>query len=103
MALMSKSGNLSSYRFFRRLEALPFVEAIYLYGSRAREEEEVFSDIDLAIYCPKAGVLEWTKVRDIVEAADTLLEIDCVRLDTASRELRENILREGKRLYERPA
>ncbi len=98
---MPNAADLTSYRFFARLTALPFVEAIYLYGSRAREEAEETSDIDLAVLCPQANSKDWMRVRDIIETADTLLEIDCVRLDkVASSEFRENILREGKLLYE---
>lgn len=95
-------ADLAKYHFFARLKALPFVEAIYLYGSRARGEADEWSDVDLAVLCPRADSKDWAQVRDILEQADTLLEIDCVRLDTASAEFRENILRESVVLYERP-
>ena len=78
------SGNVDSlvpYKFIEKLKALPFVDAIYLYGSRARGDHMERSDIDLAIVCPQARENEWSAVLDIIEQADTLLEIDCVRFD----------------------
>jgi predicted nucleotidyltransferase len=88
---------LPDYTFIERLKALPFVEAIYLFGSRARGTQRERSDIDLAIRCPLAGVREWQEVLDIVEDADTLLRIDCVRLDAEPTEstLRLQIEKEG--------
>lgn len=69
------------YRFLDQLKALSFVEAIYLYGSRARGDGDTRSDIDLAILCPEASRKDWLEVLEIIETADTLLFIDCVRFD----------------------
>lgn len=92
-----------TYNFLDRLKALPFVEAIYLYGSRARGDNGRRSDIDLAVLCPGATDEEWGKVLAVIENADTLLEIDCVRLDTLSDcdRLKQNIVSQGKLLYRR--
>ena len=91
------------YRFIERLKALPFVEAIYLYGSRARGDHSPRSDIDLAVLCPSASQKDWLKVLEILEESDTLLQIDCVRLDELKTEdyLKEKILRQGKSLYQK--
>jgi len=91
------------YRFIDRLKALPFVEAIYLYGSRARGDHSPRSDIDLAILCPSASRKDWLKIIEIIEESDTLLEIDCVRLDELKDgdRLREKILRQGRKLYQK--
>ncbi|MBF0192200.1 MAG: nucleotidyltransferase domain-containing protein [Magnetococcales bacterium] len=72
---------LAPLRFIETLKGLPFVEAIYLYGSRAHGTHGPRADIDLAIWCPGATPGEWRRVLEIVEDADTLLEIDCLRLD----------------------
>ncbi len=40
---------VTDYQFFKKLCALPFIEQIWLYGSRARENNKSRSDIDLAI------------------------------------------------------
>jgi predicted nucleotidyltransferase len=91
------------YRFIDRLKGLPFVEAIYLYGSRARGDHSPRSDIDLAIFCPSASQKDWLKVLEIIEVSDTLLQIDCVRLDELKDgdHLKEKILRQGKSLYQK--
>lgn len=93
---------IKTYHFFSELIALPFVDAIYLFGSRATGRHRDRSDIDLAIQCPKASNEEWYRVLSIIEDADTLLKIDCVRLDQLNDDaLRNNIQREHIILYER--
>lgn len=91
------------FQFFQKLMTLPFVEQILLYGSRARGSERERSDIDLAIVCPEASETEWLKVLDIIENADTLLKIDCIRFDELSdnNPLKQSILREGLTLFAR--
>ena len=78
---MPQSLNIQEYQFFEKLTALPFVESILLFGSRARGDNQERADIDIAIVCPKATWEDWLLVTDIIDEADTLLEIDCVRLD----------------------
>ena len=89
------------YQFLDKLKMLPFVEAIYLYGSRGRSNHTERSDIDLAIVCSKATQDEWLQIVDIVEKADTLLSVDCVRYDTLKdrSRLKQNIDRDKKVLY----
>lgn len=79
-------AKILSYKFFKELTNLPFVKTISLYGSRAKGVNDVRSDIDLAIECPTASVLDWNKVMEIIENADTLLKIDCVRYDAIESE-----------------
>lgn len=90
------------YRFLEQIKKLPYVEAIYLFGSRARGDADDKSDIDLAIVCPSADDRDWLKLVDAVENADTLLKIDCVRLDKLEDErLKREIERDKVVLYER--
>jgi len=91
---------LGDYGFIGKIAQLHFVRSIRLYGSRARGDHSPRSDIDLAVECPGAGAREWGKVMDIVDEADTLLEVDCVRLDDASEPFKSQILKEGMFLYE---
>lgn len=100
---MTKSINIKKFLFFDRLSHLIYVQKIYLYGSRSRGDHYDRSDIDLAIECPDASDKDWLKILNLIESADTLLKIDCVRLDTLSEEnpLRRSILRDGILLYER--
>lgn len=93
---------ITEYTFFRHLTILPFVDAIWLYGSRARGTASERADIDLAIICPTANDADWRLVRSIITNADTLLEIDCVRYDTLPEgEFKENITQDKKVLFQR--
>jgi predicted nucleotidyltransferase len=94
---------LTGYEFFRRLAALPFVDAIWLFGSRAQGTARPRSDIDLAILCPRADWRDWDLVERIVEEADTLLRIDCLRWDELQEgdPLRASILRHHEVVFER--
>ncbi len=84
-----------------RLARMPQVERIILFGSRARGDGDSRSDIDLAVECPTASDSVWRHIRKEVEDASTLLFVDLIRLDCASDELRQNVLREGVVVYER--
>ncbi len=70
---------LNDYIFLRKIAALPFVDAIYLFGSRARGGHRERSDI--AILCPTANENDWQSMLELIDDADTLLLIDCIRLD----------------------
>lgn len=94
---------IENYAFIESLKGLPFVEGIYLFGSRARGDNSPRADIDLAISCPKANDSEWNRILEIVENADTLLEIDVLRFEETSGRMRENILRDKKVLYQKRA
>ncbi|HEV2916259.1 MAG TPA: nucleotidyltransferase domain-containing protein [Candidatus Babeliales bacterium] len=48
--------DIHGYQFFKKLIALPYIEKIILYGSRARGDTRDRSDIDLAIECPLLGM-----------------------------------------------
>lgn len=64
---------------------MPFVDAIYLFGSRARGDHRDRSDIDIAILCPNANETDWQTILKLIDDADTLLSIDCIRLDQESQ------------------
>lgn len=95
--------SIEGYLFFTQLRGLSFVKAIWLYGSRARGDNKERSDIDIAIDCSGATDFDWLAVVSIVEEADTLLHIDCVRLDELkdSNPLKKSILSEGICIYKR--
>ena len=95
--------NLKKFTFFKKLVTLPFIEKIIIFGSRARGDESERSDIDLAIFCPQATARNWFDIIALIEDADTLLKIDCIRLDTLSPKnpIIQSIKNEGIILYER--
>ena len=83
------------------LKCVSSIEALILFGSRARGTHRERSDIDLAVICPKASRNDWHRMGDIVENARTLLKIDLVRFENAPESLKKEILSEGLPLYER--
>ena len=99
----SDGGDITRYDFFRHITALPFVDKVVLFGSRARGDHEERSDIDLAVFCDDASDDEWLEVLDCLreDRTDTLLKVDCVRFDRCDAVLQENVLAEGVVLYEK--
>lgn len=97
---MSKNP-VTQYQFIQRLKALPFIDAIWLFGSRARGDYQERSDIDLAILCPNATDSDWLMVMRIIDQADTLLKVDCIRFDKEqiSGAFYDNILKDKKVIY----
>lgn len=93
--------NLCSLNFFQKLTQLTYIEKIILFGSRARNDAQPRSDIDLAFVCPSASENDWLTILDIVENADTLLKIDVIRFDMLSEinPLKEKIQKEGIVVY----
>jgi nucleotidyltransferase substrate binding protein (TIGR01987 family) len=90
--------------FFRKLCDLPFVDWIWLYGSRARGEAGERSDIDLAVVCPQASEKDWMQVEKIIEEQeDILLKIDLIRFDqlAITDAIRLKILQDKIALFER--
>ncbi len=100
---LSMDQDILNYQFIQKLKSLSFIDAIWLFGSRARGDALQRSDIDLAILCPIATEENWYQVLEIQNNADTLLKIDCVRFDQLEKEdpLRKNILRFKKIIYEK--
>jgi nucleotidyltransferase substrate binding protein (TIGR01987 family) len=88
--------DIKHYEFYYKLRTLPFVDEIWLFGSRAKGSQSERSDIDLAIVCPFATREEWQKIRDIVDSADTLLTIDCVRFDELQDDRLKNEIEKTK-------
>ena len=74
------------------------LDIVYLFGSRARGDYKLRSDIDLAI----TGGNTTDFSLDVNEETSTLLEFDIVNLDkNVQDELEQSIKREGKILYEK--
>lgn len=92
------------YQFVHQLAKLPHVATILLFGSRARGDHRPRSDIDLAItMTANSNDRDWFDILDVIEEADTLLEIDCVNLAKAEDKFKQRILDEGVILYDQSA
>ena len=91
-------NNIGKYEFIKKLKDLPFVQKVILFGSRARGTNQARSDIDLALICPEVTTQQWHQVLDVVENADTLLEIDCLQFEKADDDLKKRILKDGVEL-----
>jgi len=96
-------NNLLPYSFLINLTKLPFIEEIWLFGSRARGNNNERADIDIAVLCPNANEDNWLQVLEIIYDADTLLKIDCVRFDTLNDndKFKQNIINHKKILYKK--
>lgn len=94
---------IQDYAFYKALIELDFIKEVWLFGSRARGDNQERADLDLAISCPQATRADWDRVINIIENADTLLQIDCVRLEDLSKDavLKQNILKEGIKIYDK--
>ncbi len=94
--------SVSKLAFIENLKKLPYIEAIYLYGSRARGDASERSDIDLAIEAPNATQKDWNHIAEIIENADTLLKIDYVDfLKVKSLKLGSNIQKDHQLIFKR--
>lgn len=98
-----KKAGLPHFHFLDAIAELPYVEAIYLFGSRARGDFWENSDIDMAIkYCDDD---KWHRkvVKVIVdEISDTFLDVDLVDYNKElSPKFRQLIEEERVVLYER--
>ncbi len=74
---------------------------VYLFGSRARAEARRASDVDLAIESDVPLGHSITVFRDLLHESTIPFEADIIDLSTVDRFMKENILREGKVLWQK--
>ncbi len=87
----------------RVLAADPVVRRVILFGSRARGDAQEISDIDLAVDAPDADSRVWLRLTDALDERSSLVSVDLIFLHQADDELRRNIAREGRVMFERGA
>jgi predicted nucleotidyltransferase len=80
-------------------EQLPGVQAIYLFGSSAREQIRRDSDIDLAVFSARPLTASERLELQLSCAREVDAEVDLVDLKTAPLTLQAAIVGEGKRLF----
>lgn len=80
--------------------AIPDLQAVYVFGSTARGDDIVGSDVDLAILCPTKLTPEarWDLMGRLASVANR--DVDLVDLRSASTVLRVNVLADGQLLYD---
>jgi predicted nucleotidyltransferase len=90
--------------FFRALCALPFVQKICLFGSRAIGRHRPDSDIDLMLFCDDATTpQQWLQAVAIVDKAEPLQSVDCLRYGESLRSIMDKWPPDFLTLYERGA
>jgi uncharacterized protein len=80
--------------------ALPDVQAIYVFGSRARGDHGAESDVDLAVLCPRPlpATARWEMQQRLAALAHR--DVDLVDLHNASTVLHVNVLDDARVLYD---
>jgi predicted nucleotidyltransferase len=78
----------------------PAVREVKVFGSRATDTARRASDLDLAIAAPDATPAEWAEIRDAVENAPIIYELDVLRAERiVDPRLKEKIARDGVVIY----
>ena len=80
-------------------EALPELQAIYLFGSQATGHATEQSDVDIAILLPKplSAARRWALAGELAERLQC--EVDLIDLRQASTVLQQQVMSEGRRLW----
>lgn len=80
----------------------PAVREVRVFGSRATGRAGRASDLDLAVSAPEASASEWAELREGLEDAPLIYELDVVRMEQLTNaRLKEKIDREGVAIYVR--
>lgn len=83
-------------------ERFPSVREVRVFGSRASGHARRTSDLDLAISAPEAKPSEWADLREDLENAPLIYELDLVRMEQLNNpKLKAKIDQEGLPIYVR--
>lgn len=83
-------------------DRFPVVREVRVFGSRASGHARRTSDLDLAVSAPDATPSEWADLREDLENAPLIYELDLVRMEQLTNgRLKEKIDREGLPIYVR--
>ena len=75
------------------INTLPHAE-IYLFGSRAKKTESIYSDIDIAIDSDRLTAEDFAQIRFTIEESNLPYKVDLIDL-TKAPYLKETIDKEG--------
>ena len=73
------------------------IKNIYLFGSRARGDYKINSDIDIAIL-GKFNYRQKRKLKEKIDEIAGIYSVDLIFLDDTENSFKEKILKEGKKL-----
>jgi predicted nucleotidyltransferase len=76
-------------------------ERIFLFGSRAKGDNDPRADFDFAVDCPEMGVSVLRAVRERIDGIRGLYKVDIVHLDSVDEAFRRIIEKTGTVIYER--
>lgn len=78
------------------------VEKIIVFGSRAFNDYEKYSDLDLAVDAPSMTKYEWQKLKEFaIYELNSFIKVSLVHYSTNPEKLKERINQTGKIIYER--
>lgn len=93
---MGRQAMLEMVRLVVRSQIQSAPVRVYLFGSWAREEERLTSDIDLAVEGEKQVLEELLpRLREALEESSVPYRVDVVNLAEAAPELLEKVQKEG--------
>jgi len=95
------SRKIKDYQFIQKLQKLSCIQEIWLFGSRARNDHQERSDIDLAILLKQDDQSNRLAIAHIIHEADTLLAIDITYLNDKLDPSFERLLNKDKILVYR--
>lgn len=76
------------------------VEKVLIFGSRARMDYKINSDMDIAICGSKIDKKEFNIIEDEIREINTVMDFDIVYFENLSKEsLKNNIIRDGVEIY----
>ena len=82
------------------LSSMEFVQEVKVFGSRALHQFRRNSDLDLAVTAPDATAEQWQSLREALEEAPFVFDVDLLRMNsTMPQTLRAKISLEGRDLF----
>lgn len=92
--IVPKMQNMDDLKEFLKSLFSPKEAEIFLFGSRAKNKHNKFSDIDLGIYKKKNVDLKISLLREILENSNLPYRVDIVVLN-GNKKFMDIVLREG--------
>ena len=90
-----------STKLVRVLDAFPGIDAVWIYGSRARGSHRKESDVDLAVDAPSLDNAQFVALKSQIENLEVIYRLDILHLQRVGSDvLKQQILRDRKLFWE---